>query len=93
MIKVKFFTLLRLYLGLDEVDVEADQVTVGRLLRLVSDKIGNNLVLEKLLHPDGTLLTGSIVLINGHDVLHMNKLDTLVSKGDSVSLFTPGGGG
>lgn len=93
MIKVKFFTLLRLYLGLEDVDIEADQVTVGALLRLVSEEIGNNVMIEKLLSDDGSMLTGTIILINGHDILHMDKLNTMVNKGDSVSLFTPGGGG
>jgi len=93
MIKVKFFTLLRLYLGLEEIDIEADQIDVRTLLRRVGEQIDSNLVREKLLDDDGDMLQGTIILINGHDILHMDKLDTIVEKGDSVSLFTPGGGG
>ena len=93
MIKVKFFTLLRLYLGIEEVNIETDQIDVKTLLREVGKQIDSNLVREKLLDPDGDMLQGTIILINGHDILHMEKLDTIGRKGDSVSLFTPGGGG
>ncbi|MCU0663123.1 MAG: MoaD/ThiS family protein [Myxococcota bacterium] len=92
-IRVKFFTLLRLQLGVEEMDVEADQINVRALLHRVSDELGNQLVMEKLLDAQGALQTGTIILVNGHDVFHMSKLDTIVSKGDTVSLFTPGGGG
>ena len=93
MIKVKFFTLLRLYLGLEEVDIEADQIDVRTLLKMVDDEIKSDLVHEKLLDPEGKMLQGTIILKNGHDILHMDKLDTIIEKGDSISLFTPGGGG
>jgi len=93
MIKVKFFTLLRLYLDIDELDIEADQVNVRSLLDMVCEKIGNEMVHKKLLDADGSLLTGTIILKNGHDILHMDELDTIIENGDSVSLFTPGGGG
>ena len=93
MIKVKFFTLLRLYLDLEEIDIEADQIDVRTLLRKIGEQIDSTLVREKLLDADGDMLQGTIILINGHDILHMDKLDTMVEKGDSVSLFTPGGGG
>ena len=93
MIKVKFFTLLRLYLGLEEIDIEADQIDVRTLLIRVGEQIDSSLVREKLLDADGDMLQGTIILINGHDILHMKKLDTIVEKGDTVSLFTPGGGG
>ncbi len=93
MIKVKFFTLLRLYLGIDEVDIEAERIDVRTLLTRVAEAIENDIILKKLLDPEGNMLTGTIILKNGHDVLHMEKLDTIIEKGDAVSLFTPGGGG
>ena len=93
MIKVKFFTLLRLYLGLDEVDIEAQEINVTELLKRVAEKIDNSLILEKLLDESGEMLTGTIILINGHDIHEMDRLKTIVKNGDSVSLFTPGGGG
>lgn len=93
MIKVKFFTLLRLYLGREEVDIDADQIDVRTLIDRVCEATGNPLVRDKLLWPDGTMKTGTIILINGGDVMDSEKLDCVVRSGDSVSLFPPGGGG
>ena len=93
MITVKFFTLLRLYLGIDELQIEVEQSDVRSLLPRVAEELGNNLVIEKLLDETGALLTGTIILINGHDIFDLQQLDSMVHKGDSVSLFTPGGGG
>ena len=93
MIKVKFFTLLRLALGLEEVSIEAERIDVKSLLIEVCKKIGNEIILKKLLDEDGNMQTGTIILINGHDIIHMDKLDTIIESNDSVSLFTPGGGG
>jgi molybdopterin converting factor small subunit len=95
MIKVKFFTLLRLYLDLEEVDIDpgADEIDVRTLLEKVCEAVGGELVREKLLEPDGSMKTGTIILINGGDVMDSDKLDCTVKSGDSVSLFPPGGGG
>lgn len=93
MITVKFFTLLRLVLGIEELQIDAEQIDVTNLLKRVAQEIGSKLVLEKLLDDKGALRTGTIILVNGHDIFHLQKLDTLVHKGDCVSLFTPGGGG
>ena len=92
-IKVKFFTLLRLYLDIDELEIEAEDVDILSLLKMVKEKIDNNLLLEKLLDENGSMHTGTLILINGHDIHHMEMLDTIVKKGDTVSLFPPGGGG
>ena len=93
MIKVKFFTLLRLYCGIEELDISADRITARDLLHRVCEELGSDLVIKKLLADDGSLLTGSILLIDGHDILDMDGLDTVISGGAAVSLFTPGGGG
>ena len=60
---------------------------------VVAEEIGNDLIKKKLLNDDGTMLTGTIILINGHDIYHMDKLDTAVKKNDVVSLFPPVAGG
>ena len=95
MVKVKFFTLLRLYLereGID-IDIEADEVDVKTLLHKVNDALGNNIILDKLLESNGKMKTGTIILVNGGDVMDTTKLDAIVKDGDSISLFPPGGGG
>lgn len=93
MIKVKFFTLLRLYLGREDVDIDVASIDVRGLIEKVCEATGNPLVREKLLKPDGTMKTGTIILVNGGDVMDSDKLDCIVKSGDSVSLFPPGGGG
>jgi molybdopterin converting factor small subunit len=90
---VKFFTLLRLYLGREEVEIDESEIDVRTLIQKVCDVTGNPLVREKLLKPDGTMKTGTIILINGGDVMDSDKLDCVIRSGDSVSLFPPGGGG
>ena len=95
MVKVKFFTLLRLYLereGID-IDIEANEVDVKTLLHKVNDALGNNIILDKLLESNGKMKTGTIILVNGGDVMDTTKLDAIVKDGDSISLFPPGGGG
>jgi molybdopterin synthase sulfur carrier subunit len=93
MITVKFFTLLRLQLGVEALEIDADDIEAGELLHRVCSELGSDLVAQKLLDTDGSLRTGTIVLINGHDILDLDKLATVVHRGDAVSLFTPGGGG
>jgi molybdopterin synthase sulfur carrier subunit len=95
MVKVKFFTLLRLYLEREEIDIDigADPVDVKTLLHMVNDAIGNNIILDKLLESNENMKTGTIILVNGGDVMDTTKLDAVVKDGDSISLFPPGGGG
>ena len=59
----------------------------------VDQKLQSDLLKQKLLDERGGLLPGSIVLVNGHDILDLDNLATVVHRGDTVSLFTPGGGG
>ena len=95
MVKVKFFTLLRLYLGREDVDIAVEDggIDVRTLLNRVATAVDNELVKDKLLEPDGSMKTGTIILINGGDVMDSDKLDCRVNSGDSVSLCPPGGGG
>ncbi len=93
MVKVKFYTLLRLKTGIDEVDVDVDQITIKELLFKTKEMLKNGLILEKLLEEDGSLRRGTNILVNGHNILGLDKLDTIVKKDDVVSLFPAGGGG
>ncbi len=93
MIKVKIFTLLRIYLGIDEIDIEADKIDVRTLLNRICEKIDNNLILDKLIAKDGSMLPGTVILLNGHDIFFKEKLNTIVNGSDVVSLFPPGAGG
>ena len=95
MVKVKFFTLLRLYLEREEIDIDigAKEVDVKTMLQMVNSAIGNDIIVDKLLETDGKMKTGTIILVNGGDVMDAEKLDAIVKDGDTISLFPPGGGG
>ncbi|TFB09013.1 hypothetical protein E3V08_01680 [Candidatus Atribacteria bacterium MT.SAG.1] len=41
----------------------------------------------------GELLRGTIILVNGKNVLHLEKLNTIVKNGDEIDMFPPGAGG
>ncbi len=93
MVKVQFFTLLRLLIKQREVAVAWQEgETVTSLLNKTQAMIETPF-LQKLLEEDCSLKTGTIILINGHNVHHLDKLDSAVDDGDTVALFPPGGGG
>ncbi len=93
MATVKFYTLLRLKLGINEVEVEADNITLKELLYRTKEAINNDLILQKVLDGDGKLLRGTNILINGQNILSLDKLDTVIKNSDIVGLFPIGGGG
>lgn len=93
MIKVSFFTLLQLLLKRKELELDyAPEEHMGALLERVQAKIETEF-LHKLLDEQGNLKNGTIILLNGKNIYHLEKLDTQVSDGDEVALFPPGGGG
>jgi len=92
MIKVRFFTLLKLYLGINELIIEAKVVKMKELIFLAREKTEKDFV-HKLLNKDGTLKKGTIILINGKNILHLDGLESIINSGDDVDFFPPGGGG
>jgi molybdopterin synthase sulfur carrier subunit len=97
MITVKFFTTLRLYLRLHEIQLELTNApTIGDLLVKIEESVLRKTSLrfmEKLLDEPGSVKMGTMILINGRNILDSDGLETLVHDGDTVSLFPPGGGG
>lgn len=93
MATVRFYTLLRLKLGISEVDVEADEIPLKELLYKVSKTINSDLIIQKTLDHDGNLRRGINILVNGHNILGLERLDTIIHKDDVVGLFPVGGGG
>ena len=92
MITVKFYTLLRLLLQQHQVDLEDTAGTVARVLEQAQRHVATPF-LHKLRDESGALLQGTIILVNGRNILHTGGLDTEVNDGDVLSLFPPGGGG
>ena len=93
MIKVSFYTLLRLKLGISEVDVDVDEITLKELIFKVKEIVDNDVVIQKVMAEDGSLRRGTNVLVNGHNILSLDRLDTMIKPDDVVGLFPVGGGG
>jgi sulfur-carrier protein len=91
-IQVKLFATLRLKLGIAGLEVETDKpLTVMALLELVSQKLKADIVPE--LVKEGEIKVGTIILINGKNILHAEKLETMITEDCEVSVFPPAGGG
>jgi molybdopterin converting factor small subunit len=97
MITVKFFTTLRLYLKIHEIQLEIKEASnVGDIMPKIADIVYEKTsmrFMEKLLDEDSAIKVGTILLVNGLNVLDGLGLDTIVHDGDILSLFPPGGGG
>jgi molybdopterin synthase sulfur carrier subunit len=92
MITAKLFATLRLKVGVGNVAVETDEpVTVRSLLRRVSDEIGHDIA-PYLIEDDESIIPGTMILVGGKNIHHLDGLDTLVDGGD-VAIFPPAGGG
>lgn len=98
MITVNFFTTLRLMLGLGELHLTSlEDASILEVLqeseRLVKEKTSKKF-LFKLLDENQAIKRGTIILINGRNILDMEeKLQARVKTGDTIALFPPGGGG
>ena len=92
MITVRFYTLLRLLLNQHQVDLDDAAGTVANVLEQAQRRVPTPF-LHKLRDESGALIKGSIILVNGRNILHTGGLDTGVKDGDDLALFPPGGGG
>ncbi|MCK8816798.1 MoaD family protein [Natroniella sulfidigena] len=91
-LEIKFFSLLKLELKESGVEYDLDGLTTIEDLIARLDQDYEGIFSEKLLE-DGQIKMGTIILVNGTNVLHLDKLETEVSEDDEVSIFPPSGGG
>ncbi|MFP4023114.1 MAG: MoaD/ThiS family protein [Thiohalospira sp.] len=91
-IHVKLYAALRLNLGIADVFIETDkQLNMLELLKKVSELVGEDILPELI--ENGKIMVGTMLLIDGKNVLHAQKLETPVPDGSIVSVFPPNGGG
>jgi len=97
MITVNFFTILRLILKTGEIHIDSIQESpILDVLRKAEDIVfekTSKKFMFKLLDEDGSIKRGTMILINGRNILDTDGLDSIVKDGDTVALFPPGGGG
>lgn len=93
MLQIQFFSLIRMLLKRDAAEVPwADGDTVQSALEKTQQKIATPF-LHKLIDEQGTAHTGTIILVNRKNILHLQGLQTPVADGDVLALFPPGAGG
>ncbi len=93
MITVQFYSLIRLLLKQEKVELPAiGDETVGQLIHRVQKQIPTPFI-HKLLDDQGKLLLGTIIMVNRRNIHHLKKLQTPVKDGDVVAFFPPGAGG
>ena len=92
MIKIKFYSLIRMHLGINEIEINTDSVTIIELLQITEKQI-NQKFIDQLIDNNKQIIPGTMILINGRNIFHLDKLGSLVQENDEVSIFPPGGGG
>ncbi|RCW48687.1 MULTISPECIES: MoaD family protein [unclassified Halanaerobium] len=91
-VKVKFYSLFKLNLKTSGIEYEINSsITVSDLLKKLDEDF-DGYFSEKLLE-GGTITPGSIILINGQNIFHIDKLNSKINDGDIVTLFPPAAGG
>lgn len=91
-INVNLFATLRLTLGRGSVSIEtATPPTVTELIDEVGRQTGLD-IRPYLLTEEGELQIGTMILLDGKNIHHLNGLETTVQTAD-VSIFPPAGGG
>jgi len=81
--KVKFFATLREITGKREEIVEGNNVK--EVLNALYKEYGEEFKKE--------MKERSMILVNGKNIEHLEGMETKVSKGDTISIFPPAGGG
>lgn len=91
-IDIKIFATLRLALGRGAVSLDfVEPPTVWDLVSAVSDQVGED-ISPWLVSANGEILMGTMILLEGKNILHLEGMDTLITA-ESVSIFPPAGGG
>ena len=93
MLQIQFFSLLRILLKQERIDLPAvEGETVAQLLERLQRQLPTPF-LHKLLTEDGSMHAGTIILVNRHNIHHIEGLQTPVRDADVVAMFPPGAGG
>ena len=93
-LKVRLFNLLSKSIGKKELELDSIE-NVRDLLQYLSEVYGEKA--DKWIWQGKgerrTLMTGTLILVNGKHVYHLQGLDTKLNDSDVISIFPPSGGG
>jgi molybdopterin synthase sulfur carrier subunit len=93
MVQIQFFSLIRMLLKQEATEIPwEDGDTVQSVLKKTQAKIATPF-LHKLLDEQGQPHTGTIILVNRKNILHLQGLQTPVANEDVLAFFPPGAGG
>jgi molybdopterin synthase sulfur carrier subunit len=91
-IKVNFYATLRLTTGLSSVTVETEgPIKMRQLIELACEKTTPQLRRDLL--EGQAIKKGTLLLVDGRNVLFLEGLDTVVTDVQEIAFFPPGGGG
>ena len=90
MATVKLFGNLRSLAGTSIILIEADTTVRDLLDKLIGE---NKTLAAAILDADGKLRPHYKVMINGHDMIMMDGLETHVNAEDIIAIFPPVAGG
>jgi molybdopterin synthase sulfur carrier subunit len=88
---VQYFALLRDVTGKKGEEWPRPEATLGDLLRSLVARYGR--AFERWVMKDGDLWGLVIILVNGRDVRHLQRLATPLAPDDTIVIFPPVGGG
>lgn len=92
MIHVNFFATLRMFLKTKQVRISANELTMFELLQQCEAQVSKQF-LQKLIDEEANIRPGTMILVNGQNILHLRGLHTIVRNGADIAIFPPGGGG
>jgi len=93
MIQIQFFGLLRMLLKRDRIELAAAEgETIGQLLTRAQQQLPSPFV-HRLVDEGGCLRPGTVILVNRHNIHHLEGLKTPVRDRDVIAMFPPGAGG
>lgn len=80
-----------MFLMQNEIEIDADNISIFALLQKISEKTNKDILSEII--ETKQLIQGTIILLNGRNIYHLEKMDTIVKNDDKIDIFPPGGGG
>jgi len=91
-ITIDFYTLLRMLLNRKSVTLpHVTDEPVSAMLKRLEGEIKQPFIYKIV--RDKTIIPGTIILINGENVLHLEGLNSTIPESATIALFPPGAGG